>query len=84
MRCTLTLAFALVACSAIATPASAPVDPNKLVTVSLTFVDWKAIVSSLSDSAYVSARDAARINQSIAAQARTQLAPLQPPAPAKR
>jgi hypothetical protein len=63
-------------------PAPAPVDPNKPVTVTLSVQDWQAVLASVSDSARISARDASRINQTIASQAQAQLAP--PSAPAKK
>jgi len=54
-------------------PKPASVDPAKQVAVTLTVQDWQAVLNSVSDSASVSARDAARIDQAIVAQIRGQL-----------
>ena len=57
-----------------------PVDPAKQVTVVLPLQDWQAVVSSIGDSAVISARDANRIEKAIASQVQPQIAPAQAPA----
>jgi hypothetical protein len=77
MKLILVCTLALFASSAIAaTPQQpAPVDPNKPVTVTISVQDWQAVLSSVSDSGHVSARDANRIGQSIVSQVQSQISP---------
>ena len=70
------LALVLLASPAFAAaPAQAPLDPNKVVTIAIPVKDVQAILSSLTDSATISAREANRIANEIGTQAQAQLAP---------
>ena len=84
MKLALAFALSLLALSAMAapaqSPASPPVDPNKPAVVTLSLADWNAVISSIGDSARVSAHDANRIGQSIVSQVQPQVVPAQTPA----
>ena len=75
------LALLLISTAAFASEAPPKFDPAKQVTVTLAVQDWQAVVTSVGNSDRVSAHDANRINQTIAAQVNQQLAP---PPPTKK
>lgn len=67
--------FLLSAFPVVASPPRQPVDPVKPVSVTLPIQDWQAVLSSVQDSARLSARDANRISQTIVNQVQAQLSP---------